>query len=42
MIKMIPNNLNEAIKYLDKNLKQEDKKYIIVNGSLSVHHTLGR
>lgn len=36
------NNINEAIKYLDKELNQEDKDYLLDNGSLSVHHSLGR
>ena len=39
---MIPNNLEEAIKDLDKELLDEDKNYLLVHGSLSVHHSLGR
>ena len=38
----IPKNLEEAIKYLDKELSQEDKDYLIENGAISVHHSLGR
>ena len=38
----IPKNLEEAIKYLDKELLQEDKDYLIKNGAISVHHSLGR
>jgi len=38
---MIPKTLEEAIKALDKELKQEDKEYIVENGSISVHHSLG-
>ena len=37
----IPKNLEEAIKYLDKELLQEDKDYIVENGPISVHHSLG-
>ena len=37
----IPKNLEEAIKYLDKELLQEDKDYLIKNGPISVHHSLG-
>ena len=38
----IPNNLNEAIKALDEELVEEDKQYILENGAISVHHSLGR
>jgi len=37
----IPKNLQEAIEYLDKELLQEDKNYLIENGAISVHHSLG-
>lgn len=37
----IPKNLQEAIEYLDKELLQEDKDYLIENGAISVHHSLG-
>lgn len=39
---MIPQNLQEAIKELDRKLNKEDKEYIVENGSLAVHHSLGR
>ena len=39
---MIPNNLEEAIKELDKELFDEDKDYLLEHGALSVHHSLGR
>lgn len=39
---MIPNNLKEAIKELDKELLDEDKDYLLEHGALSVHHSLGR
>ena len=39
---MIPNNLEEAIKELDKELLDEDKDYLLEHGALSVHHSLGR
>ena len=38
----IPKNLEEAIKYLDKELSQEDKDYLIENGAIYAHHSLGR
>ena len=38
----IPNNLFEAVQKLDKSLSQDDKEYLLENGSLSVHHSLGR
>lgn len=38
----IPTNLDEAIKELDKELNEDDKKYLLENGALSVHHSLGR
>ena len=38
----IPNNLFEAVQELDKSLSQDDKEYLLENGSLSVHHSLGR
>ena len=39
---MIPQNLQEAIMELDRKLNKEDKEYIVENGSLAVHHSLGR
>lgn len=38
----IPKNLEEAIKYLNNELSQEDKDYLIENGAIYVHHSLGR
>lgn len=38
----IPKNLEEAIKYLDKELSQEDKDYLIENVAIYAHHSLGR
>ena len=38
---MIPSNLEEAIKELDKELSNEDKEYLLEHGALSVHHSLG-
>ena len=37
----IPKNLEEAIEYLNNELSQEDKDYLIKNGAISVHHSLG-
>lgn len=42
MSETIPNNLWEAIQKLDKSLSKEDKEYLLENGTLSVHHSLGR
>lgn len=39
---MIPNNLEEAIEELDKELIDEDKEYLLQHGALSVHNSLGR
>jgi len=39
---IIPETLEEAIIELNKILKEEDKEYIVENGSISVHHSLGR
>ena len=39
---IIPNNLKEAIKELDKELLDEYKEYLLEHGSLAVHHSLGR
>jgi len=39
---MIPQNLQEAIEELDRKLNKKDKEYIVENGSLAVHHSLGR
>ena len=36
------NSIKDIIQFLDKELNQEDKDYLIDNGSLSVHHSLGR
>ena len=38
----MPNNLLQAIEYLDKELTKQDKEYLLENGALSVHHSLGR
>ena len=38
----MPNNLLQAIEYLDKELTKQDKEYLLEHGSLSVHHSLGR
>ena len=38
----MPNNLLQAIEYLDKELTKQDKEYLLKHGSLSVHHSLGR
>lgn len=38
----IPTNLKEAINELNKIISEEDKKYLLEHGALSVHHSLGR
>ena len=38
----IPQTLSEAVSYLRDNISDEDKKYLVENGAISVHHTLGR
>ena len=38
----VPSNLKEAIVKLDNDLSEEDKQFLLENGALSVHHTLGR
>ena len=38
----IPKTLEEAIIELDKELSSDDKSFLLENGSLSVHHSLGR
>lgn len=38
----IPNTIEEAIAILDKELPNEDKNFLLENGALSVHHSLGR
>ncbi len=38
----VPSNLKEAIVKLDNDLTEEDKQFLLENGALSVHHTLGR
>lgn len=42
MSETIPNNLLQAIEYLDKLLSQDDKEYLLENSALSVHHSLRR
>ena len=42
MREIIPNNLEQVIEYLDKELTKRDKEYLLENGALSVHHSLGR
>lgn len=37
----IPSTIEEAIALLDEELTDEDKQYILKNGALSVHHSLG-
>ena len=41
-MKVIPKNIEEAFSELDRMLQQEDKDYIVENGSIAVHHSLGR
>lgn len=38
----IPRNIEEAIAGLDSLISMEDREYLKENGSVSVHHTLGR
>ena len=38
----IPSNLKESIAKLVNDLLVDDIKFLLVNGALSVHHTLGR
>lgn len=38
----VPQTLSEAVSYLRDNISDEDKKYLVENGAISVHHTLGR
>lgn len=40
--RIIPKTLEEAIIELDKELSSDDKSFLLENGSLSVHHSLGR
>jgi len=42
MSETIPNNLKQAIEYLDKEFTKRDKEYLLENGALLVHHSLGR
>lgn len=42
MSEIIPNNSWQAIKELDKLLSKDDKEYLLENGALSVHDSLGR
>lgn len=37
-----PKTIEEAIKALDKELSDEDKTFLLENGALSVHHSLGQ
>jgi hypothetical protein len=39
---MIPKTLEEAVQQLDAMLSDDDKEYLMENGAISVHHTLGR
>lgn len=39
---VIPKNLDEAIAVLDKELSRNDKKFLLVEGALAAHHSLGR
>ena len=41
-MKVIPKNIEEAFAELDRMLQQDDKDYIVENGPISVHHSLGR
>ena len=41
-MKVIPKNIEEAFDELDRMLQQDDKDYIVENGSIAVHHSLGR
>ena len=38
----IPRNIEEAIAGLDSLISMEDREYLKENGSVAVHHTLGR
>ena len=38
----VPSTIDEAISQLDKELSNEDKEYLLKNGPLSVHDSLGR
>ena len=38
----IPRNIDEAIAGLDSLISMEDREYLKENGSVAVHHTLGR
>lgn len=38
----VPKTVDEAISTLAKIISKEDKQYIIENGAISMHHTLGR
>lgn len=38
----IPRNIEEAIARLDSLISMEDREYLKENGSVAVHHTLGR
>lgn len=40
--KKIPRNIEEAIAGLDSLISMEDREYLKENGSVAVHHTLGR
>ena len=42
LLTTVPKTLSEAVSYLHDNISDEDKKYLVENGAISVHHTLGR
>ncbi len=37
----IPGSLDEAIKYFDKKLSKDDKKFLLEEGAAAVHFSLG-
>ena len=37
-----PENMDEVFEILDKNISGDDKQYLLNNGALHCHHTLGR
>lgn len=38
----VPKTVNEAISTLEKILSDEDREYLLKNGAISMHHSLGR
>ena len=42
MEEKVPKTLEEAIIVLDTELPKDDKDFLLENGALSVHHSLGR